>query len=42
VLKDKFEMQKSKIKIKTEEDYQREFEEEMRKIGNKILINKIN
>jgi len=36
-LKDKFEMQKSRIKIKTDEDYQKEFEEEMRKLGNLII-----
>lgn len=33
MLKDKFELQKSKVKFKTDEDYQREFEEEMRRIG---------
>jgi hypothetical protein len=32
-LKDKLEMHKSKFKVKTDEDYQREFEEELRKMG---------
>lgn len=37
MLKDKLEVQKSKFRFKTDEDYQREFEEEMRKIGNKWM-----
>lgn len=33
MLKDKLEVEKAKFKCKTDEDYQREFEEEMRKLG---------
>jgi len=38
-LKDKLEVQKSLFKFKTDEDYQLEFEEELRKIGIRLIVN---